>query len=166
MNLKKIYYKDLESKVYKLFRDYLPESIDVLNSTQLSLSVRHDITISKGDQRIAIVEIKTSSLYQRDREDYKRWLTEYTRSLGFRYAILAIEDKTFYLKDCSSAFSPDYEEVELKDICNKLVKINPPKVATNIQYNTILSFGGHSMILCHILMIMKMQMGRHLLRKK
>ena len=134
MNLSKIYYQDVENKIYKLFRDNLPEEIDVLLSPQISSNVRPDITISKGDQRLAIVEIKSASLFYRDRVGIEGWLTEYTRSLGFRYAILAIEGKTFYIKDCISAFSPDFEEEEIIDICHKLVNIHAPRFVTNTSF--------------------------------
>lgn len=63
MKKEKISNFNLEFSIYRLFRENLPEEFDVLPSPQTGNVIRPDITISRGNARLAIVEVKTESAY-------------------------------------------------------------------------------------------------------
>lgn len=84
--------------IYKKFRDNLSEDFDILLDQRLKANRRADITISKGKTRLAIIEIKPR-LYQRpDRKDTEDQVTNMAFYEGFRFAIIAVDENTLYIK--------------------------------------------------------------------
>lgn len=134
MNKEKLSNFNLEFSIYRLFRENLPEEFDILPSPQTGNTVRPDLTISRGDARLAIVEVKTEKAYQQDKEGVEKEVTNLAIKEGFRFAIIASDEKTFRIKDRFSVKVMDYKPMALEVICHVLDTVRDTHHIANIGY--------------------------------
>lgn len=134
MNKEKISNFSLEFSIYKLFKDHLSEEFDILPSPQVGNTIRPDITISRGDARLAIVEVKSEKAYQLDKKSIEEQVTSIAIREGFRYAIIASDEKTFRIKDRFSFEVMDYKLMPLDSICYILDIVRDSYHVVNIGY--------------------------------
>jgi CRISPR/Cas system endoribonuclease Cas6 (RAMP superfamily) len=91
MDMKRSFEQELELSLYKLFREKLSEEFDIQVEQRLYSKKRPDIAISKGDKRLAIIEVKPRFYRGESRVDVENQVTELAYSEGFRYAIIAVD---------------------------------------------------------------------------
>lgn len=128
------YYLYLENSVFSLFRDRLSEEIDILSSVQLSQSKRPDLTISRGEVRLAIVDIRSENALRKQKREIENWITCYAYREDFRYAIIAVEDKEFWIKDCFLNNNDEFKKLSLDAICHILETIRNPYLVPGKEY--------------------------------
>lgn len=122
MEISRTFERDLEQKIYELFREELPKDFDINKDQRLDSSRRADITITKEDKRIAVIEVKVGLQSGSIRNLIENQLTNLASLAGFRYAIIAQDEDKFLLKDCYSNENNTFDALSIHDICKKIVE--------------------------------------------
>ncbi len=117
MNLRQFHYQQLMYDVYIKFRDYFPEEYDILRM----VNNRVDMLITKGEKRVAIVEVKLRNSYEHDTININNYVTELAFHEKVRYAIIAVDNDKFYLKDCISDKNGVFKSYLFVDICQTIL---------------------------------------------
>lgn len=125
---------DLEFALFCKFREYLSEDFDVLLEPLLEGRWRADITISRGSERLAVIEVKAHIFKNESRIIYaQEQVNRYASIEGSRYAIIAGENNYFSIRDCTSN-SGIFRETTFEKICELLERKNDQQIADNDKY--------------------------------
>lgn len=130
----KVDYQDLEDRIYKLFRGKLSEEFDILSSRKFPYQKRPDFTISKGETRLAIIELKPNMLKNHHRAEAEAQVTNLAYNEDFRYAIIAVDEDTFFLKDCFLNKNDEFKKMAIETICNIFEIIRNPYLVPGKEY--------------------------------
>lgn len=125
---------ELEDRIYKLFRDNLSEEFEIMSAQRQTALKRPDITISKNDKRLAIVEVKPGIDYSHHRQEAETQVTNLAYNEGFRYAIIAIDVATFWLKDCFLNKNDVFKKMSFQTICDVFEIIRDPYHVVGKEY--------------------------------
>lgn len=134
MDKKRSYGEELELAIYKLFRENLSEEFDMQVKQQQDSKNRPDITISKGDKRLAIIDVRPGFRKAGSRVYAESQVTDLAYSEGFRYAIIAVDEKTLLLKDCFLNKNNKFKKLSLEAICNIFEVIRNPDFVPGKEY--------------------------------
>lgn len=126
MDKEKSFGRELELTLYNLFREKLSEEFDIQVEQQLNSMIRPDIVISKGDKRLAIIEVKPGFYKGGRRAEVENRVTELAYFERFRYAIIAVDKETLLLKDCFLNKDNKFEKFSLEEICRIFEIIRNP----------------------------------------
>ena len=134
MDKKRSFEQELELSIYKLFREKLSEEFDIQVEQRLDSKKRPDIAISKGDKRLAIIEVKPRFYQGESRVDAENQVTELAYSEGFRYAIIAVDEEILLLKDCFLNKNNKFKKFSLEAICHIFEIIRNPDLVPGKEY--------------------------------
>lgn len=127
-------YQDLEDKIYKLFREKLSEEFDILSFRQFPYKRLPDFAISKGEIRLAIIELKPNLLKSHFLADAESQVTDLAYNEKYRYAIIAVDEDTFFLKDCFLNKNDDFKKLAVDTICDIFEAIRNPYHVPGNEY--------------------------------
>ncbi len=134
MNLKRIYTQTLENKIYKLFRNNLSEEYHIQLELRLQSGKSADIAISKGDKRLAIIEIKPFLKQPEDLLRAEEQVKILASTGGFMWAIVATDENSFHMNDCILNKNSLFKEYTLDAICSLFMGLAAPYNADDKVY--------------------------------
>lgn len=130
--------QNLVDSIYDRLRVALPNDLTIERTPFISSIVAPEFLVSRGDTKLAIVDVKCGYSSCKHRQKAEQQVSGYALKYRYRYAIIASDDGKFWFKDCYLNVDERFAERPLEHIAYVLDIVNKPERFPGVEYREAL----------------------------